>query len=155
MDDPLGVGVLDRGADLVEEFEPVDDGEAVLVAVGRDGLALDQLHHEVRASCLGGPVVEGPRYVRVIHHGEGLALGLEPGDHLAGIHAELDDLQGHPTFDRMFLLRLEDRTEASFADALEDLVGPDCSRAWSGGEPSRVSALEIGASLIPRGPRLP
>ena len=49
VDDPLLVGVLHRPADVAEQLQPFPHSEPVLVAVVRDRLALDQLHHEVRA----------------------------------------------------------------------------------------------------------
>ena len=68
--------------------------ELVLVAVLGDRDALDQLHDEVRPARVGGACVEHPGDVRVVHHGQGLPLGLEAGDDLAGVHARLDDLEG-------------------------------------------------------------
>ena len=59
----------------------------------------------------------------VVHHGQGLAFRLEAGDDLPGIHARLDDLDRHPALDRFYLVGHEDRTEAAFADFLEQLVG--------------------------------
>jgi hypothetical protein len=61
----------------------------------------------------------------VVHQRQGLPLGLEAGDHLAGIHARLDDLQRHlaPQWSRLF--GHEHHTEAPFADLLQELVGAD------------------------------
>ena len=58
------------------------DREAVLVAVLGDRDAADQLHDEVGPAGVGGPGVEDPGDVGVVHQGQGLPLGLEPGDHL-------------------------------------------------------------------------
>ena len=68
------------------------------------GHALDQLHDEVGAALLGRPGVEHLGDVGVVHQGQGLALGLEPGEHLAGVHAGLDDLQRHDPLHRLRLL---------------------------------------------------
>ena len=65
-----------------------------LVAVPGDRDALDQLHDEVRPARVGGAGVEDPGDVGVVHQRQGLALGLEPGQHLAAVHAGLDHLQG-------------------------------------------------------------
>ena len=54
--------------------------------------------------------------LRVVHQGQGLALGLEAGDHLAGIHPGLDDLERDPAPDRLLLLGHVDGAHAPFAD---------------------------------------
>ena len=41
-----------------------------------------------------GAGVEHPGDAGVVHQREGLALGLEAGHDLLGVHARLDDLQG-------------------------------------------------------------
>ena len=76
------------------------DRELLAVAVVGDRDAADQLHDEVGPARLGGAGVEHPGDVRVVHQRQGLPLGLEPGDHLPGVHARLDDLQGHLAADR-------------------------------------------------------
>jgi hypothetical protein len=40
----------------------------------------------------------------MVHQGESLPFGLESGDHLLGVHAPLDELQGNSSPDRLFLL---------------------------------------------------
>ena len=40
---------------------------------------------------VGGAGVEDLGDVGVVHHGQGLALGLEARDDLLGVHAQLDD----------------------------------------------------------------
>ena len=61
----------------------------------------------------------------MIHHRQRLAFGLEAGQHLAAVHAGLDDLQGHLAADRLFLLGHKDDPHAPFADLLAKLVGAD------------------------------
>ena len=71
----------------------------------------------------------------MVHQGQRLALGLEPGDDLAGVHAGLDDLEGHLAVDRLDLLGHEDQAEAAFADFLQQLVAADdacpAPRRWA------------------------
>ncbi len=55
----------------------------------------------------------------MVHDGQGLAFGFEPGDDLSGIHAGLDDLERDLSPDRVFLLRHEDRAHATLANLLE------------------------------------
>ena len=47
MDAPLVMRVLDRLTDLLEQLQPLADGEVVLVGVVGDRLPLDVLPHEV------------------------------------------------------------------------------------------------------------
>ena len=54
----------------------------------------------------------------MVHHRESLPLRLETPDHLLGVHAELDDLEGHLAPDRLLLLGHVHLAEASFADQL-------------------------------------
>ena len=86
---------------------------------------MDELHHEVRPARLGRAGVEHAGDVRMVHHRQGLPLGLEAGDHLPGVHARLDDLEGDLAADRLRLLGHEDDAKAAFADLLQQLVGAD------------------------------
>ena len=83
------------------------------------------------------PGVEHLGDVGVVHHRQGLPLGLEPGDDLLGVHARLDDLQRHPAADRVRLLGHEDDAHAAFADLLQQLVGAD-DRAGAFGSEAHV-----------------
>jgi hypothetical protein len=58
----------------------------------------------------------------MIHHRERLSFGLEPGDDLPAVHAQLDDLEGNAAFDRLALFGHPDFAEAAFADLLQQLV---------------------------------
>ena len=92
----------------------------LLVAVLGDRHALHQVHHEVRPAALSVvPGVEHPGDVRMVHHRQGLPLGLEAGDHLPRVHARLDDLERDRPLDRLGLLGHEDHAHAAFADLLQ------------------------------------
>ena len=69
--------------------------------------------------------VEDAGDVDVVHHRQGLPLGLEAGDDLAAVHARLDDLEGDLALDGLRLLGHEDDAHAAFADLLQELVGAD------------------------------
>ena len=43
--------------------------------------------------------------LRMIHHRQRLPLGLEAGDHLPGVHPQLDDLQRDLAADRVLSAR--------------------------------------------------
>ena len=61
----------------------------------------------------------------MIHQRERLSLGLETGDHLPRIHAELDDLERDPPAHRLLLLGHEHDAAAAFAQSLQQLVAAD------------------------------
>ena len=122
---PLWCGVLHGMADVREQRQPLSGGQAVLIAVVGDRHALDQLHDEVRAARASLTGIEHPGDVRMVHECQGLALGLEAGDHLPGVHAGLEDLEGHLAADRLLLLGHEHQAEAPLADLFQQLVGTD------------------------------
>ncbi len=97
----------------------------MLVAIAGDRHALDQLHDEVGPARFGSAGVEDLGDIGVVHQCQGLPLGFEAGDHLARIHARLDDLQGDLALDRLGLLGQEDRAHAAFAELLQQLVRAD------------------------------
>ena len=125
MNDALLVGVLHGAADLREELQPRPGREALAVAVFGDGNAAHELHDEVRPAVVGRPGIQHPGDVGVVHHRQGLPLGLEAGDHLLRVHAELDDFQGDLATDRFFLLGPVNGAEPAFADELQQPIGPD------------------------------
>ena len=127
------------------------DRELLAVAVVGDRDAADQLHDEVGAARVGGAGVEDLGDVGVVHQGQRLPLGLEAGDDLLGVHARLDDLQGHLAAHRLGLLGHVDDAHAAFADLLQQLVGADrpCPTASAGARTSTADASGGG----PRGSR--
>ena len=99
--------------------------QPAFVAEPGDRDALDQLHHEVGAAGVGGAGVEDLGDVGVVHQGQGLAFGPEPGEHLAAVHAGLDELERDRPPHRLGLLGHVDRAHAPLADRLEELVRAD------------------------------
>ncbi len=61
----------------------------------------------------------------MVHQRQGLPLGLEPGNHRPGVHAQLDDFQRHTAAHRFLLLGHINHAAAAFADFLEQLVASD------------------------------
>jgi hypothetical protein len=86
------------------------------------GTPWDQFHDEVGPAVLGCAAIEDAGDVNMIHHGQGLPLGLEAGDNLARVHAGLDHFEGDLPLDRVRLLGHPDHTHAAFADLLQELV---------------------------------
>ena len=118
VDDPLLVSMVDRRAHVAEESEAFPGPQPMLIAELGDGDALDQLHREPRPAGGRRPGVEHLGDVRVVHHRQRLALGLEAGQHFPGVHPGLDDLQRHPAGDRLALLGHPDGAEAALANLL-------------------------------------
>ena len=52
----------------------------------------------------------------MFHERHGLAFRLEPRDHLARVHAELDDFEGDPPAKRLFLLGQIHDAHTTFAE---------------------------------------
>ena len=125
MDDPFLMGVLNGGADLREELQSGACRQFLAVAIVGDGDARNVLHDKVRPAVDGGTGIEHRGDVRMVHERHGLAFRLEPRDHLARVHAELDDFEGDPTPERLFLLGQIDDAHTAFAERLEDLVRAD------------------------------
>ena len=125
MNDSLLMGVLHGLADIDEQLQPLTRAQPGLVAVLRDRHPADQLHHEVGTAGVRRAGIQHPGDIRMVHHRQGLPLGLEPGDHLLGVHARLDDLERHAAADRLGLLGDIDDAHAPFADLLQQLVAAD------------------------------
>ena len=90
-----------------------------------DGLTLDQFHHEVRPASGRRAGIEHAGDAGVIHHGQGLALGLEARDDLPRIHAEFDDLERDGAGHGLTLLGKVHAAEAALANQAQQLVAPD------------------------------
>jgi len=58
----------------------------------------------------------------MVHEGQGLPLGLKAGDHLFGIHAQLEDFEGHAAANRFHLLGHINNATTALPDLLEEFV---------------------------------
>lgn len=58
----------------------------------------------------------------MIHQGQRLPLGIEPGQDLSGIHAQFDEFQRGQALDRRCLLRHEHGAHAALAESFQQLV---------------------------------
>ncbi len=130
VDDPFLVGVLHGLANLHKQGEPLSRRELMLVAEPGDGDALDELHDEVGSPGGGLAAVQDAGNADVLHESQGLALGLEAGDHLTRVHARLQDFQSDPAANRVLLLGHEYHAEAAFPDLLDQFVGAN-QRAYA------------------------
>src|SRR5439155_8227227 len=93
MNDSLLMRVLDRVANLREQFEPLLGSEIILVAVVGDFDPPHQFHYEEGPARLRRTRIEHLRDIRMIHERERLPLRLEARNHTLRIHAKLDDLE--------------------------------------------------------------
>ena len=125
VDDSLLVGMLNRLANLSEEFQPLFSGKVVLVAVVGNASALDQFHDEVRPAAVSSASIEHLGNVGMVHEREGLPLRFEPGNDTFGVHAKLDDLERHAAANRFLLLGHIDHTAPAFTDSLKQFVTAD------------------------------
>ena len=69
-----------------------------------------------------------------------MPLGLEPGDHLLGVHPELDHLEGHFAADRLLLFGDIDHAAAALPNFLEQLVA---SERLAHGFVGRIGEIEL------------
>ena len=90
-----------------------------------DGNALDVLHDKVGQTRLGCSCVEHGGDIRVVQHGQRLALGLKAGNHLPAIHPGFDDLQGHAALYGLILLSQIDNGETALAQDTKQPVRTD------------------------------
>ena len=61
----------------------------------------------------------------MVHHGEGLALGLEAGDDGLCVHAQPDDFEGDAAAHGLLLFGHVNDAAAAFADFLQEFVSSD------------------------------
>ena len=125
MDDAFLVRVLYRLTDGDKQPEPFMSRNLILVAELGDLDAAHQFHDEIGSAGVRRAGIEHLRDVRVIHQGQSLPLGLEPGDDRFGVHAQLNYLERHAAADRFLLLGHVHDPAASLADLLQDFVAPN------------------------------
>jgi hypothetical protein len=77
----------------------------------------------------------------MIHQGQGLALGFKASDNAFGVHAQLDDLEGHAAANGFLLFGHIDDAAAAFANLLEKLVTADAVARFFGRDCAFGSAL--------------
>ena len=129
MDDPLLVSMLNCLAHRHEQMQPGIDGQSLSVAIFGERHPFDQFHDEVRLAGRGNTAVEDAGDVRVVHQGQRLPLGVEPGEHPFGVHPCLDQLQGHLPLHRLRLTGQVHRAHAPFADHFDQRVATGDNRA--------------------------
>ena len=119
------VRVLDGPANLNEQFEPFVGGQMVFVAIIGDLDAPHQFHDEERPARVRGARIQHFGDVGMVHQRQRLPLGFKSGDHIFGLHAQLDDLQRHPAANRRRLFSHIHHPAPPLADWLEQFVMTD------------------------------
>ena len=134
VNDALLMGVLHAFTCLQKQLQTLLDAQLIPVAMLDDGNAFDVFHGEIRQTGVGRPGFEYGCDIRVFHQSQRLALRLEAGNHLLGIHAGLDDLQRDPASDGLVLLGQVNDGEAPLAEDAQQPVRADLpDRLGSGG----------------------
>ena len=118
----------------------------MLVAIVGERNALDQFHDEEGSAGLGRPGVEDLGDVGVVHQGQGLPLGLEPGQDGLRIHPGLISLRATRRFTGCNLLGEIDASHAPFANLFAELV-PAADHAAEGGRWRRLRPKFVGPIL--------
>ena len=114
---------LDPCAHVAEQAQALAVGQPPAVAVLIDGLPLDGLEHEVGQTILGGTTVVQLGDVGMIQGGEDLPLVAEAAQDVLGVHAALEDLDGHLTLEvGVVAVRQVHGAHTSLAEAPVDLV---------------------------------
>ena len=106
----------------VQQRQSIAGRELLGVAEIGDGNPFHELHREKRPSRRRHAGVKHLGDVGVVHDGQSLLLGGEPGQHLLGIHPQFDELNGNLPLDRMRLLGDKNRAHAAAADFLDQFV---------------------------------
>ena len=126
MDDQIPVRVGHRAAHDQEHAQPIGERQLVPVAVAVDGLALDELHHDVGRAVVGRAAVEEPRDVRMLEAGEDLPLPPEVADRVVAGAADRDDLDRDPLAVLIVGARGQiDDAHPAVAELAEHAVGAD------------------------------
>ena len=125
VNDSLLMGVLNRLAHRNQQLEAFLRRETIAITKDRDRDTCDEVHDEVWAARFGGARVEDPGDILMVHECQRLALGLEAGDHLVGIHPWFDDLERDFAAYRTLLHPAIDDAHAPFADFLDKPVASD------------------------------
>ena len=117
----------------------------VLVAIIGDADPAHQFHHKVGPARFRRPCVQHLGDVGMVHQRQGLPLRLEPGYHLPGVHAQLDDLESHPAFDRLLLLGHIDQPRSRLHRFFPGACSGQSACPDSLGAPTRRARLVGGA----------
>ena len=135
------MGVLDGLANLHEQLQALRHAQPRGIAILGDRHALDVLHHEKGPARVRQPAVEHLGDIGVVHHGQGLPLGLEAGQHGLRVHAGLDELQRHLAADGLGLFGHPHRAHAALADGFQQLVA-------AGDDGAGLLAGNVGRRLL-------
>ncbi len=89
------MSVLQGSADLTKEDQTLSNGELVSFTVFIDGLAFHILHDKIGKTIVSGPAFKQPGNVCVFEVGKNLTLHHEAMQNCVGVHAPVDEFDGH------------------------------------------------------------
>ncbi len=148
---PCLCAALERVGDLRPELHDLVERQRALLQPVREGLALEQLHHqEVRVSLV--PDVEERADVGVVERGDRLRLALEPLAPLLVLsEADGEQLDGDAAVEAG-VLPPPDLAHSAGADRRRQLVGPEPRSGLDGHESRRVLSRGSDSDLLDRRP---
>lgn len=116
----------------------------MLIAVFGNFNPANKFHHKIGPAGFGRTGIEYLRDAGIVHQCERLSFSFKPGYDTLRVHARLDNLQGHPSTNRLFLFGDEYDAAASFSDLLQQLVPVDQI-------PGLFPGTDFGPRLVERG----
>ncbi|MDR3701194.1 MAG: hypothetical protein P4L56_16220 [Candidatus Sulfopaludibacter sp.] len=122
VDHTLLVRMVNGAAHREKKFQSFADGHPLLIAILRDGYALDVLHDKVRPALACGAGIEDPGDIRVVHDRQRLALVDEAGEHLARVHSQFDDFERYEAANRFKLFGQVDGAHTPLAERPKDPI---------------------------------
>ena len=112
-------------ADREEQGEPFLGGHPLAVAILGDGAPSMYSMTKYGRPFAVAPASRMWAMFGMVHHRQRLALVVEAGEHLAGVHPELHDLEGDAPANGFTLLGEVHGAHAAFAERADDLIAAE------------------------------
>ncbi len=145
MDDEVGVGEGDGGAELAEQEEALPEEEVVLVAELVEGDAVDELHGEIGLAVGGDAAIEEAGDGRVFEAGKDLAFAEEAEAGGFGVEGAEEEFDGGFLLEAAFVAGgEEDFAHAAGADAGFEAPGADACASGDRGLGLRLGLGPVG-----------
>ena len=130
MNDSFLMSMLNGFANRDKQLQSLVDTQLVVVAVLSDRNSIDKFHHEVRTTVVRSAGIKHACDIGMVHHRQGLLLGVEPGDHIFRVQLRFDQLEGNATLDRLVLFREPDNSHSAATEFFNQAkIGEDRGNA--------------------------